>query len=375
MRKRNLLVVLMISFVLAYTFGQKSNTQPSVAPKTNSSTAATTPQTKGNDSSKIILSEWEYLIDSQLDIKDFGNNTKYAKLFELNYILHGEDSSSISALEANYNTLGHFGWELVSTAPLPVFKRLVSEERNKNESKEIAELVKVLVKKTAAMPKPKIKIATDATWPPMEYVDENKKIVGFTIDLVKEVARAGGFEVEIKNVPWDEIFAGLALGNYKAIASSVTITEERKTQMEFSEPYLNVGQVLVVAKATNGITTLADMAGTKVGAWIGTSGEIEISKVPGVVLKTYDEIGLAFEDLTNENIQGLVIDLPIAANFVLQNAYYKDRLMIVGSPFTDEYLGFAFKKDDIKTQKMFNDGLAKVKTSGKLAELEKMWLK
>lgn len=219
-----------------------------------------------------------------------------------------------------------------------------------------------------------ITVATDATWPPMEYVDENKNIVGFDIDLVNEIAKAEGFEVEIKNTAWDGIFAGLATGNYQVIASSVTITEERKATMDFSDPYVNAGQVLVVRKDTTGITTLADMVGKKVGAQIGTTGAIEIGKVQGVELKTYDEIGLAFEDLVNGNIDGVVADSPIAANFALQNPTYKEKLMIAGEPFTDEWLGFAFKKGDTKTQKLFNDGLAKVKSSGKLEELQKKWL-
>ena len=208
----------------------------------------------------------------------------------------------------------------------------------------------------------------------MEYVDENKNIVGFDIDLVNEIAKAEGFEVEIKNTAWDGIFAGLATGNYQVIASSVTITEERKATMDFSDPYVNAGQVLVVRKDTTGVTTLADMVGKKVGAQIGTTGAIEIGKVQGVELKTYDEIGLAFEDLVNGNIDGVVADSPIAANFALQNPTYKEKLMIAGEPFTDEWLGFAFKKGDTKTQKLFNDGLAKVKASGKLEELQKKWL-
>lgn len=220
----------------------------------------------------------------------------------------------------------------------------------------------------------KIVVASDATWPPMEFVDENKNIVGFGPDLVNEIAKAAGFEVEIKNTAWDGIFAGLASGSYQAISSSVTITEERKATMDFSEPYVNAGQVLVVGKETTGVASLADLAGKKVGAQIGTTGAIEVGKVAGVELKTYDEVGLAFEDLANGNIAGVVADSPISANFALQNPKFKDRLMIVGVPFTDEWLGFAVKKGDAKTLKLFNDGLAKVKASGKLDELAKKWL-
>lgn len=74
----------------------------------------------------------------------------------------------------------------------------------------------------------KIVIATDATWPPMEYIDANKNIVGFDIDMLNAAAKEGGFEVEFKNQAWEGIFAGLAAGKYDAIVSSVTITDERK---------------------------------------------------------------------------------------------------------------------------------------------------
>jgi len=220
----------------------------------------------------------------------------------------------------------------------------------------------------------KLIIASDATWPPMEFVDENKNIVGFAPEMMKAIADAAGFDVEIRNTAWDGIFAGLAAGNYDAICSSVTITEERKQTMDFSEPYVNAGQVLVVAKTLNGVSTLQDMVGKKVGAQIGTTGAIEIGKVPGVQLATYDEVGLAFEDLANGRIAGVVADNPIAADFALQNPKFKDKLKIVGEPFTDEWLGIAVRKGDTKTLALINDGLAKIKANGKLEEIAKKWL-
>lgn len=220
----------------------------------------------------------------------------------------------------------------------------------------------------------KLVIATDATWPPMEFVDENKNIVGFSPEMMKAIAEAAGFDVEIRNTAWDGIFAGLASGNYDAICSSVTITEERKETMDFSEPYINAGQVLVVAKETEGVSTLQDLVGKKVGAQIGTTGAIEIQKVSGVELATYDEVGLAFEDLANGRIAGVVADNPIAANFALQNPKYKETLKIVGEPFTDEWLGIAVRKGDTKTLELINDGLAKIKANGKLEEIAKKWL-
>ncbi len=68
---------------------------------------------------------------------------------------------------------------------------------------------------------PTLVIATDSTWPPMEYVDENKEIVGFDIDLMRAIGGEAGFNVEFKSVAWDGIFTGLMGGKYDAIISSL----------------------------------------------------------------------------------------------------------------------------------------------------------
>ena len=221
----------------------------------------------------------------------------------------------------------------------------------------------------------KIIIATDATWPPMEYINEAKELVGFDIDLMVEIAKAGGFEYEFKNTAWDGIFAGLANGEYDAVMSSVTITDERKETMDFSEAYINAGQILFVQNSTEGVTTLADMKGKSVGAQIGTTGAFAIQEVAGVTLRTYDELGLAVEDLANGRIDGVVADSPTAVQFVLLSDSYKDKLKIVGEPFTDEYYGIAVKKGNSEVLDMINKGLAKALKSKKYNEIKDTWLR
>jgi polar amino acid transport system substrate-binding protein len=223
---------------------------------------------------------------------------------------------------------------------------------------------------------PTFVIATDATWPPMEYVDESsKEIVGFDVDLMKEIAKAGNFEAVFKNTAWDGIFAGLAADKYDAVMSSVTITEERKEQMDFSKPYINAGQILVVPKSTKGVSTLEDMKGKTVAAQIGTTGSFEIEKVEGVKMKTYDEIGLAFEDLINGRIHGVVADTPVAALFALQNEDYKDKLKIVGDQFTEEYYGIAVNKGNTEVLDLINKGLDGVLGTAAYEKIEKKWLR
>ena len=224
----------------------------------------------------------------------------------------------------------------------------------------------------------KITIATDATFPPMEMVDTNKNIVGFDVDLMNAAAKAGGFTVEFKNTAWDGIFAGLDNGKYDAVMSSVTITDERKKTMDFSIPYINAGQILTVRADENGVTTLDDMKGKTVGAQIGTTGAFEIDKVKDankITEKTYDEIGLAFEDLANGRIDGVVVDNPTAASYALQNDKYKGKLKTVGTPFTEEYYGVAVKKGNQKVLDLINAGLKKVLDSGANKAIEDKWLR
>lgn len=225
-----------------------------------------------------------------------------------------------------------------------------------------------------AAPKKTFIIASDCTWPPMEYVDEKKAIVGLDIDLINAIAKASGITIEIKNTAWDGIFAGLAAGKYDAVISSVTITDERKKSMDFSAPYLNAGQTLVVKKGTKG-TKLADFKGKTAGAQIGTTGALEIGKDKSIKLKTYDEIGLAIEDLSNGRIDVVVCDRPTAVSYVLKNSKYQKALVIVGAPFTDEFYGIAFKKGNTEFLDKINEGLKKVTKSGELKKIEDKWLK
>jgi len=171
-----------------------------------------------------------------------------------------------------------------------------------------------------------ITLATDSTWSPMEMVDENKNIIGFDIDYLNAIAKEVDINVIYKNVAWDGIFAGIGTGKYDAIISSVTITDERKKVMDFSKPYVNVGQVLIIPRSVKNIKNLSDLKGQNVGAQIGTMGSIEIKKVKSLQLKSYDEIGLAFEDLMSGRIRGVVCDLPTTANYVLQRKEYKEFL-------------------------------------------------
>ena len=224
----------------------------------------------------------------------------------------------------------------------------------------------------------KFVIASDATFPPMEFLDQNKNIVGFDIDLINAIAKNQGFQVEIKNTAWDGIFPGLDGGEYDAVLSSVTITDDRKKTYDFSDPYINAGQAVVVRgdeTAIKGDQDLATLADGKVGAQLGTTGAFAVEEIRKELLKQYDTIDLAMLDLANKNIDAVVVDTPVAANYALASEQFKGKLKIVGKPFTDEYYGLTVPKGDPKgLGALFNAGLKKVKASGEYDKIYAKWI-
>ena len=114
-------------------------------------------------------------------------------------------------------------------------------------------------------------VATNATFPPLEFVDMNKEIVGYDMDIIKAIAEEAGFEVKFMNTSWDGIFATLDSDNCDIIAAGVTITPEREKRYLFSEPYYKMRQAVVVPLKSD-ITKMDDLAGKRVGAQIGTTG-------------------------------------------------------------------------------------------------------
>jgi polar amino acid transport system substrate-binding protein len=221
----------------------------------------------------------------------------------------------------------------------------------------------------------KITVFTDATWPPMEMVDKNKNIVGFEIDLFNAIAKEAGFKVEYKNTAWDGIFAAMKGNRYPnaCALSSITITEERKKTYDFSDPYINVNQVLIVPKTQN-VKTMNDMKGKKIGAQISTTGAMESKKFKDIVTKTYDEIGLAFADMAAGRIDGVICDTPVARDYALHKAEYKDKFKIGLEIPTKEQLGIMTKKGDKKILDLINKGLKAVKAKGLDKQYEKKWL-
>lgn len=217
----------------------------------------------------------------------------------------------------------------------------------------------------------KIRVATDATWPPFEIVDEaTKEIVGYDIDLFNAIAEKANLEIEFINTPFDSVLSGMGTCQFDAAISAMTITDERKQSFDFSDPYINAGQVVVVQFASD-ITSKDGLVGKVVGAQLGTTGEIEAKAIANTTVKPYDTVDLAFLDLANGQIDAVIADYPTALGFVGKSP---DKIKAVGEVFTDESYGIAVCKGNTELVTRINEALKQLVEEGKLVELEKKWL-
>lgn len=218
----------------------------------------------------------------------------------------------------------------------------------------------------------KMVVATDATFPPFEIVDDaTKELTGFDIELMKAIAVKGGFEIEFVNIAFDPMLAGLAQCQYDAGIAAITITDDRKAAMLFSDPYINAGQIVAVRKDETVIKSKDDLKGKTIGVQLGTTGALEAEKIEGAVIKTYDAYDLAFLDLQNGQVDAVIADYPTALNFV---GKAPEKLTVTGEVFTDESYGIAVCKTKPEYIDLINKGLAAAKQDGTIQQLEQKWL-
>ena len=217
----------------------------------------------------------------------------------------------------------------------------------------------------------KIRVATDATWPPFESVNTTTgKIVGFDIDLFDAIALRANLTVEYVNVAWDPLLAGMAQGTYDAAISSITIKPDRLAKMNFSHPYYTAGQIIVILKSTTDITGPETLSGMLVGVQGGTTGDDTATSINGTQVRRYDEIGLAFVALMTDQIDAVICDTPVASGYVKKYAILKT----VGEVLTTEEYGIAVPKGEEELLEKINTALDALLAEGIIEALTAKWL-
>ncbi|MCR4666229.1 MAG: basic amino acid ABC transporter substrate-binding protein [Desulfovibrio sp.] len=239
---------------------------------------------------------------------------------------------------------------------------------------QLALLLATLVFTTQATAAEKYIVASDCTWPPFEILDDKKQPAGYAIDLIRAVAKAGGFEVENRNIAWDGIFGGVATGQYDIVASSTTITEERKKQFDFSDPYFEIVQA-VILPAGKKISSLQDLKGKTVGGQIATTGIFVVREAKiDANIKEYDDVGLAIQDLIGGRIDAVVCDDPVAKYYANKKKDSMGKIHVALTTDTKEYFGFTVKKGRKDLLEKLNRGIKIVKENGTEAALRSKWM-
>ena len=236
-------------------------------------------------------------------------------------------------------------------------------------------LLSLLLCASVAFAEKPLVVASDPTFPPNEMLNKDKEIVGFSIDYIKAVGKEAGFDVQVKNIAWDGIFAALASNQVDVIAASVSITDKRKKAMLFTDPYYELHQAVVLPLGKE-IKDLEELAGKRVGGQIGTTAMVQTipaSKIK-MIVKTYDEVGLAFEDLAKGNIDAVICDDPVAKFYANKKQEYAGKLKVAFITDDVEFYGFAVRKSDTALVKKLNEGIKAVKEKGIDKQVVEKWI-
>lgn len=222
---------------------------------------------------------------------------------------------------------------------------------------------------------PKVIVATDASLPPMEFLDSKGNIKGFDIEVMNVIAKEAGFKVEYRNTKWNNIFAGLKSSRFDAAISCIIVTRERAKRYAFSIPYANVGQVLVVPRSLDKeIKDLEDMKDKVIGVKLGSPSAYMARRIGPTKVKTYRSLSSAFRHMYSGKIQGVICPLVKAAYYVKYKKDYKDIFMIKGGPITYVPCAVAIKKGDKHMLDLINKGIGSIKKKDIDKKLACKWL-
>lgn len=210
-------------------------------------------------------------------------------------------------------------------------------------------------------------VGTDASYAPFEFQNDQNQIVGFDIEVLSAVADKGGFKVKFVNTPWEGMFATLAQGDRDILSSAITITDERKQSMDFSEPYFEARQLIAVGKGVAGVKTFQDLKNKKVAVQTGTTGDEVVQKLLGKTssnIKRFESMPLALKELEGGGVDAAVGDNGVVINYVKNNPQHGMTTVEDLQSFAPEYYGFAVKKGNQELLDKVNAGIKAIKADG-----------
>lgn len=220
----------------------------------------------------------------------------------------------------------------------------------------------------------KLVLGLDDAFPPMGFRNEDNQIVGYDIDLAREVARRLGVQLVPQPIDWNAKEQELDTGKVDCIWNGFTITEERQRAMAFTKPYLRNAQVVVVKKGAP-YATLASLKGKKVGLQAGSSaaGALEAAKdfrasLAGVV--EFKDNLTALMDLEARGVDAVVMDLIVAEDNIRRSG---KGYAILKETLAPEVFGVGFRKGDLALRDAVQGALEAMAKDGTVAKITTRW--
>ncbi len=217
----------------------------------------------------------------------------------------------------------------------------------------------------------KLIVGTEPTFPPFEFVDEKNQIIGFDIDIAQELAKRLNVKLEIVSLPFDSLIPALQQGKIDLIIAGMTITEERSKVVDFSKPYFNANQAIVVRKASGFLPkTFEDLVGKKVAVQLGTTGDLVVSEISGINVVRFQKFTDAFLELQNGRVDAVVLDEAPAKSYVNKFSKILTLSTVID---TGETYGIAVRKGNKELLNFVNQTLDILKSNKTYDKLLSKW--
>ena len=217
-----------------------------------------------------------------------------------------------------------------------------------------------------------LKVGTSIDAGPFVFTDpDEKEFQGFDMDIIRAVGREIGRPVQIGSITFDGLFQSLQTGNVDVIIAGITITDERKKLISFSDPYYESGLTAVVRADESEINSVEDLAGKKIGVKIAATSSEFAKTIPNAEIHEYDLANDTFRALKNREVDVVINDKPLNAYAVATNQVTGVR--ILPDVLTVEHYGIAVRKDDDKLLQQINEALKKIHDSGEYDQIYSKW--
>jgi len=222
-----------------------------------------------------------------------------------------------------------------------------------------------------------LRVGFEAGYLPFEMADKKGRFIGFDIDMAKEMAKAMGVKFVPVNTAWDGIIPALITKKFDIIISGMTVTQERNLKVNFADPYIIVGQTILLNPKHKGkVKSYKDLNNPKytLTSKLGTTGEQAIKRmIPRAKYKSFEVESEAALEVLNGKADATVYDLPFCATFMAQQG--KGKLVFLDEPFTFEPLAWAVRKGDPDFMNWLNNFLRQVKNDGRYEKIYNRWIK